>query len=64
MLVKITTKHESNSLFTFGTHKRFAVFIFLLSCCVNCTNIKSSTGGGGGGPPIEKRGGGGGGTPI
>ena len=34
-LVKITTKHASNSPVTFVTHKRFAVPLFLPSCCVN-----------------------------
>ena len=35
MLMKFTTKHESNCLVTFVTHKRFAVLFFLPSCCVN-----------------------------
>ena len=34
-LVKITKKHASNSPVTFVTHKRFAVLLFLPSCCVN-----------------------------
>ena len=35
--MKITTKHAStgNSHFTFVTRKRFAVLLFLPSCCVN-----------------------------
>ena len=35
MLVKITTKHRSNGLVRFVTHKHFAVLFFLPSCCVN-----------------------------
>ena len=35
MLVKIATKHGSNGLVRFVTHKRFAVVFFLPSCCVN-----------------------------
>ena len=33
--MKITTKHVRNSLVTFVTHERSAVFFFLPSCCVN-----------------------------
>ena len=33
--MKITTKHGSNSHVTFVTRKRFAVLLFLPSCCVN-----------------------------
>ena len=32
-MVKITTKHASNSPVTFVTHKRFVVLFFLQSCC-------------------------------
>ena len=31
----ITSKHVSNIPVTFVTHERFAVVVFLLSCCVN-----------------------------
>ena len=41
MSVKINTKHASYSLVTFVTHKRFAVFFFLSSCCVNSLIIVS-----------------------
>ena len=33
--VKITTKHANNSGVKFVTHKRFAVVLFLPSCCVS-----------------------------
>ena len=33
--MKITIKHIRNSLVTFVTHKRSAVFFFLPSCCVS-----------------------------
>ena len=35
MLVKIMTRHVSNSLVMFVTHKQFAVLFFLPSCCIN-----------------------------
>ena len=34
-VVKIKTKHASNSPVTFVTQKRFALLLFLPSCCVN-----------------------------
>ena len=42
MLVKITTKHASNSPVTFITHKRFVVLFFLPSWCVNSLLLYSS----------------------
>ena len=33
--VKITTKHANNSGVKFATHKRFALLLFLPSCCVS-----------------------------
>ena len=35
MLAKFTSKHASDGLVTFVTHKGFAVLFFLPSCCVN-----------------------------